>query len=108
MPVGDFNPAPKPRHNRGKPSRCQLSELSPKEVKRLRERSGGVCERCDRSRTHGKAHLERRWNSTAPPTAEDAVDLCTPCHEWADRTPEGRAWLARKKIELSTLKEAVQ
>ncbi|BBI32011.1 hypothetical protein [Cohnella abietis] len=100
IPIGDFIPAPKPEFKRGKLSRRQRSELSAKEVKRLRERSDGVCEKCDSQRTSGKAHLERRWRSEEKPTAEDVVDLCTDCHKWADGTPEGRRWFEEKKQQL--------
>jgi len=99
MPIGDFNPVPKQSFRRGKPSQRQRSELPPKEVKRLYERSGGVCEKCDSARVTGKAHVERRWRSERIPTAEDFIHLCTPCHEWADSGLVGRKWLIAKQKE---------
>jgi hypothetical protein len=84
---------PKPSFGRNKPKRRTLSELSVKEVARLRLRSNGVCERCDSHRATEKAHVERRWNSTKPPTAEDVIDLCKWCHTWADSCLAGRKWM---------------
>lgn len=76
-----------------KPNRRQRSECPVKEVKRLKQRSNGACERCDAQVATDKAHLERRWRSENIPTAEDFAHLCKICHEWADNTKEGRAWL---------------
>jgi hypothetical protein len=60
MPIGEYRPVPKPAFKRGKPSQRQRSELPPQEVKRLIERSEGVCEKCNSARATGKAHAERR------------------------------------------------
>lgn len=104
MPIGDYNPSPKPHHGRNKPSRRQRSEIPPKEVKRLKERSGGVCERCDRQRATDKAHVERRQHSTDIPTSEDFLHLCNSCHVWADGSRDGRDWLLAKQAELRSRK----
>ncbi len=101
MTTWTLNAVPKPKHKRGKPSRRSLSDLSPKETARLYERSNGVCEKCDRARATDKAHLERRWKSERPPVAADFLHLCPLCHEWADRTADGREWLERKRNELA-------
>lgn len=100
VPIGEYRPVPKPDFKRGKPSQRQRSELPLKEVKRLEERSGGTCEKCDKARATGKAHVERRWRSERIPTAEDIVHLCTPCHEWCDSGPVGRKWLIAKQKEI--------
>jgi hypothetical protein len=84
---------PKPSFPRNKPKRVKLSELSAKEVIRLRLRSNSVCERCDSQRATEKAHVERRRNHTKPPTAEDFIDLCKLCHTWADSCLAGRKWM---------------
>jgi hypothetical protein len=100
MPIGEYRPVPKPAFKRGKPSQRQRSELPPKEVKRLIERSEGVCEKCDSTMASGKAHVERRWRSERVPTSEDFIHLCTPCHTWCDSGPEGRKWLIAKQKEI--------
>jgi hypothetical protein len=103
MPIGDFNPYSKQQQvecNRGRPSRGQRSEISPTEVKRLHDRSGGVCEKCDSARATDKAHVERRWRSERIPTADDVLHLCHDCHTWCDGSKEGRKWLIEKQKEI--------
>lgn len=81
-------------------SRKNRSELHKDEIVRLKERSNGVCEKCDRSRASEKAHIERRWKSEGKPTAEDFVHLCIPCHRWCDSCDDGRNWLIEFQIKL--------
>jgi len=91
-----FNPYPKSvqlYNNRQKLTRRQRSELTPKEDKRLKDRSGGICEKCKRLRAVERAHIERRWKSERRPTAEDFVHLCKGCHIYCDGSAEGRKWL---------------
>lgn len=107
-----FNPQPnntnhkrsdKPKkvtHNRNKPKRVTISNLSAKEDKRLKDRSNGVCERCDRSRASQRAHIVRRHNHSAPPVAEDYAHLCVPCHTYCDGSLEGREWLLQFQSNL--------
>lgn len=93
--------APKPNYGRGSLSRSSRSNLSDKETKRLYARSNGVCEKCDRARATGKAHIERRWKSEGKPTAEDFVHLCNDCHSWCDSCKAGRQWLIDFQTKLS-------
>lgn len=95
-----YNPSPKPNHKRNSLSRRTRSEASPEVRKEVHERSGGACERCDRARSSQLAHIERRWKSEGKPTKEDFADLCDPCHDWADDTKEGRAWLMQFQTNL--------
>ena len=106
-----YNPVPKPNHpksdkpkkvthNRNKPKRSTISNLSAKEDKRLKERSNYVCERCDRARASQRAHIVRRHNHSAPPVAEDYAHLCAVCHVWADSCDEGRKWLLQFQSNL--------
>lgn len=88
-----YNPVPKPVYKRKSLTRKQRSELTAKEDRRLKERSNGVCEKCDRSRATARAHIQRRWKSEKRPTAEDFAHLCTQCHHWCDNSAEGRQWL---------------
>ncbi len=99
-----YNPVPKPNHpksdkskkvthNRNKQKRSTISNLSPKEDARLKERSNYVCERCDRARASQRAHIVRRHNHSASPVAEDYAHLCVPCHTYCDGSLEGREWL---------------
>src|SRR5690606_2620845 len=83
----------KPEHKRGKLTRRQRSEATPKARDEVKARSKGVCERCHASRSAELAHIERRWRSVGKPTAIDFADLCVPCHRWADSCKEGREWL---------------
>ena len=88
-------------HKRGKLRRSTISNLSAKEDKRLKERSNGVCEKCDRQRATERAHIERRHNHSVKPVAEDFVHLCTACHDWCDESGEvGRTWLLQFQSEL--------
>lgn len=81
-------------------SRKSRSELHKDEVKRLKERSNGVCEKCDRSRASEKAHVERRWRSEGKPTVEDFIHLCINCHRWCDSCDDGRNWLIDFQTKL--------
>lgn len=100
LPFSPYSKSQQTKSNRIKLTRKQRSELTPTEVKRLKERSNGVCERCDRQRATEKAHLERRWKSERRPTAEDFAHLCTSCHRWADQTGDGRQWLKQFRDRL--------
>ena len=93
------------KHNRGSLTRRQRSEASPKVRKEVHERSGGVCEKCDRARSAQLAHIERRWKSESKPTAEDFADLCVDCHTWCDSCDEGRQWLLDFQDKLIELRE---
>src|SRR5690606_25027323 len=93
------------RNNRIKLTRSQRSNLTPKEDKRLKVRSNGVCERCDRQRATERAHVERRWKSEDRPVAEDFAHLCQPCHRWCDQSKEGREWLKQFGERLWSLRE---
>ncbi|MNN69700.1 hypothetical protein D3C81_1855110 [compost metagenome] len=95
QPVRSYSKDQQTAANRLKLSRQQRSELCAKETNRLKERSGGACEKCDRARATEKAHIERRWKSEGKPTAEDFAHLCTACHRWCDSCKEGRAWLTK-------------
>jgi hypothetical protein len=90
-----FNPVPKPSHKRSdKITQRKLGEISPKVRKVVYERSGGVCERCHRSRGHHLAHLVRRPQMTAKTSEKDLAHLCVACHKFADESGrEGREWL---------------
>ena len=89
MPIGDFNPIPKPKHKRGKPTQKQLGDISVEADKELKERSRGVCELCMKARAAERAHITGRKKINHKTTADDLLHLCTPCHNWFDRTPEG-------------------
>lgn len=93
QPITAYPKSEQLQHKQIKPSRRQRSELCAKEDKRLKERSGGVCERCDRQRATQRAHIERRWKSEDKPVAEEFAHLCVGCHVWADKSQEGRKWL---------------
>lgn len=55
----DFNPVPKPQHQRSKPKRGQLSKITQKVRQEVLNRSEGKCERCGRTSAYAfeMAHL---------------------------------------------------
>lgn len=90
MPVGDFNPAPKPGKTvRVKPTQRQLGEISAKVDKQLKDRSGYVCELCKRARAVERAHIIGRKQLKQKTTVDLLLRLCMNCHDWLDETPEG-------------------
>lgn len=95
-----LNDTPKPSFGRNKPKNKKFRELSHSEVIRLKERSNGVCEKCDSQRAIDKAHVVRRWNSSVEPVAEDFIHLCKVCHKFADSGSIGRKWLLDKQAEI--------
>ena len=111
MPVGDFNPVPKPRHKRIRKTAKQRGQVTKDVYAAAWKRAGGRCERCGRSAyqvwTLEAAHVERRWRyGQEGVTAADIIILCGPstdsrtCHHWADYTREGREWLIQKREEI--------
>jgi hypothetical protein len=117
MPIGDYNPVPKPKHKRRSKTAKQRGQVTKAVYAAAWERAGGRCERC--GRYHGQvwtleaAHVERRWRfGQEGVKAEDIVILCGPstdsrtCHHWADYTREGREWLLRKREEFLSRKES--
>ena len=103
MPIGDWNPAPRPSHKkidkpkkidhkRGGLSQCQLGAITPKVRKEVRDRSGGICEvriRCDGAFVKEQAHDQSRNTIGHRTTANDILDACNACHRYLDRTAEG-------------------
>lgn len=77
------------RNKRVKPTQKKMGDISAKVDKQLKDRSGGVCERCSASRAHERAHITGRKHLTHKTTVDDLLHLCTPCHRWLDGTPEG-------------------
>jgi hypothetical protein len=90
----------KPRAKRHKPTARQRGAITSKVRKQLKLRSGGRCEMCGGEAVHA-AHIKRRWKHDTPPTVEELLHLCVPCHRYCDETEEGRAYL--KAIEESKL-----
>ncbi len=56
-----FNPAPKPRRRRLKPTTKMRGRITPEVYNAALERSQGLCERCGKSGYLEAAHLIRRW-----------------------------------------------
>lgn len=74
---------------RVKLSQRQMGAISSKVDKELKNRSGGVCERCRAARATERAHITGRKQLTHKTTVADLLHLCTACHDWLDETPEG-------------------
>lgn len=111
MPIGDWNPIPKPKHKRNKKTARQRGSIPKAAYAKAWERSGGRCERCGKDEyqawTLEAAHVERRWKTSQDGIGPaDIVILCGPstdsstCHHWADYTRAGRQWLLYKREEI--------
>ena len=87
-----LNAVPKPSYGRNKPTAKQRGQISTKVRKQLRERSGGICEKCKYALAVHAAHLVRRWQCEIT-TVNHIGHLCLECHAWADTTAAGRVWL---------------
>lgn len=101
-----FNPAPKPRSRRLKPTTKMRGRITPEVYNAALERSQGLCERCGKSGYLEAAHLIRRWKIEGSTTANDIAMLCGPvvntgtCHNWVDYTKPGREWAEKYRQEL--------
>lgn len=99
-----FNPVPKPSYARNKPTAKQRGQITTKVRRELRERSGGICERCEYNLAVHAAHLVRRWQIPEKTTVKLVAHLCLGCHTWADTTKGGREWLKAFKTKLEAKK----
>jgi hypothetical protein len=94
-----FNPAPKPgKSNRAKPTQRQMGDISPEVDRKLKERSHGICELCEKVRATERAHLTGRPHLDHKTDVTDLLHLCMKCHDWLDETPDGiraRRFIAR-------------
>lgn len=70
-------------------SQKQMGDISQSVDKEVKERSGGICERCRAARATERAHLTGRKQIKHKTTAKDIWHLCMSCHDWLDETPEG-------------------
>lgn len=94
----EYRPSPKPTYKRVKQTQRMKGDISPKVRKEVRERSGGLCERCARAYAAEMAHLVSRKHIEHKTTAEDLMHVCVPCHRWMDGTPEGIKW-KKERVE---------
>lgn len=92
MPLGEFNPVSKPKHNRNKPTRKQRGHIYDDVRKQLHERSKGICERCGRARATEAAHTLRRLDIKVRTTVDDLCHVCTECHKHMDSTLGGKVF----------------
>lgn len=106
----EYNPVPKPKSRRNKPTSKMRGRISPEVYAGAMERSGGRCERCDKpgSQEYGTlqcAHLIRRWKLPET-TVNDVAMLCGPsvntgtCHNWIDYTAVGKEWAVNYREQL--------
>ena len=72
-----------------KPTQKQMGDITPKVRKEVRERSGGLCERCHNSPAVQMAHLIGRKQLKERTTAKLLKHVCIPCHKYLDEDPEG-------------------
>lgn len=111
-----YNPAPKPKHKRSKPTAKQRGRITEQVYNEAVERSGGRCEACGwyegsyskDNRQWGLecAHLIRRRNVEIETTETEVAMLCGPsvntgtCHNKVDYTRAGREWAAQYREYL--------
>lgn len=86
------------KSTRVKQSQRQRGDISDVVDKQLKDRSKGLCERCEKAWATERAHLTGRKHLNHKTKVTDLIHLCTPCHDWLDETPEGirtRNFIAR-------------
>jgi hypothetical protein len=101
MTIFAYNPVSKQsqlHRTRVKPTQRMMGDISAKVDKQLKERSGGICERCRAARATERAHITGRKHLTHKTTENDLLHLCTKCHVWLDETTEGIQY-KRKLLE---------
>ncbi|MFD2334639.1 hypothetical protein ACFSR7_35805 [Cohnella sp. GCM10020058] len=90
MPIGDYNPVPKPAAKKKERTvQSRRGDIGKSADKLLKERSGGVCERCEKALATERAHLTGRPHIDHKTTVYDLAHLCSACHDWLDETPDG-------------------
>ena len=72
-----------------KPTQRQMGNISKKVRELVKERSNGICERCNRQRATQMAHLIGRKQLNTVTTDRHLLHLCVACHRWLDETVEG-------------------
>lgn len=80
----DFNPVPKPKHNRRTPKRAQRSRFDDRTITEIFKRDNYQCVKCG-SRRNLEAiphHIEYR-SSGGTGHKRNGVTICIPCHIWA-------------------------
>ena len=89
QPVRGITKEQQTHRRRIRPTQRQMGAISAKVDSQLKERSGGVCERCKSARAVERAHITGRKQLTHRTTVNDLLHLCTKCHDWLDETPDG-------------------
>ncbi|QLG39373.1 hypothetical protein HW560_15600 [Paenibacillus sp. E222] len=108
-----YNPAPKPKFKRRKPTQGQHTAITVKVDKEVYRRSSEAgytkCERCGCSVPRYRFERAHMINASQYGTGRspwNIVVLCGPktatgtCHNWVDETADGRAWKVDKQAEL--------
>ena len=78
-----------------KPTQRQMGAISNIVREQVKERSGGICERCSSQRAMHMAHITGRKQLNHVTTEKDLLHLCVQCHKWLDETEEGIKWKRR-------------
>lgn len=98
--MSDFNPVPKPSHNRRVQKRGNKTKITNKARQEVYERSGKCCERCGVSSAYAfeVAHLSQASSLGSGGDPSNLALLCGPsvntgtCHHDVDSTAVGRQW----------------
>lgn len=108
VPVGDFNPCPKPDHKRGTPKRVNRGKFSQDTIQKIGERDGWKCVRCHSTTIESVPHHVIFKSQGGPGTVDNGVSICRGCHDWAhgkrkgpagEPAKEGRKWFEQYRID---------
>jgi hypothetical protein len=89
FPLREYTKHSQIQSTRVKLTQRQMGDISAVVDKQLKERSGGICERCRSARATERAHIIGRKHLTHKTTVNDLLHLCTKCHDWLDETVDG-------------------
>lgn len=86
----ELHAVPKPSgKKKQKTAQSRMGDIGDQADAELKDRSGGICELCEKAEAMERAHLTGRPHMDENTAAKDLMHLCVPCHRWLDQTPEG-------------------
>jgi hypothetical protein len=101
FPLREYSKISQLQSKRVKLTQRQMGDISAVVDKHLKERSGGICERCRAARATERAHIIGRKHLAHKTTVNDLLHLCTKCHDWLDETTEGIKYRRKLAMGLS-------
>ena len=88
----EWNPAPKPSHNRRVPKKVDRGKFSPKTIKEILERDNFQCVRCGSYNLEKVPHHITYKSHGGLGTKRNGVTICIQCHQEAHKYKEVREW----------------